>query len=109
MRQIFHILPPSAWQGESRQPYQAQSLETEGFIHCSNRDQVARVANLFHAGADELVVLSINADLLGNRLRDEDPGIGESFPHVYGPIERSAVLGVTPLRRGPDGRWVFPP
>ena len=107
MRRIYHILPPSDWNAESDQPYEAESLKTEGFIHCSNRDQVARLANLFYAAAGELLVLCINADVLGDRLRDEGPGVGETFPHVYGPIERSAVLAVTPLRRGPDGRWAF--
>jgi uncharacterized protein (DUF952 family) len=107
MRRIYHILAPSDWQAESDQPYEAESLKTEGFIHCSNRDQVARVANLFYATVGELLVLCINADVLGDRLRDEDPGVGETFPHVYGPIERSGVLAVTPLRRGPDGRWVL--
>jgi uncharacterized protein (DUF952 family) len=107
MRRIYHILPPSVWQAESDQPYEAESLKTEGFIHCSNREQVARVANLFYGAAGELLVVCINADVLGDRLRNEDPGVGETFPHVYGPIERSAVLAVRPLQRGPEGQWVF--
>ncbi len=108
MRRIYHIIPRSTWDPAGSGPYRAASLATEGFVHCSNRDQVARVANLFYADQAALEVLCVNADLLGDQVRDEDPGTGERFPHVYGPIPREAVLEVQPLHRDADGHWVFP-
>jgi uncharacterized protein (DUF952 family) len=108
MRIIYHILPRADWENVA-DPYRAASLDSEGFIHCSGADQVARVANLFFADCDDLVVLCIDAGRLGSPLRDEDAGTGELFPHVYGPIERAAVLQVMPLTRAPDGRWAFTP
>jgi uncharacterized protein (DUF952 family) len=38
----------------------------------------------------------------------EDPGTGELFPHVYGPIEREAIVAIHRLQRGPDQRWLLP-
>jgi uncharacterized protein (DUF952 family) len=108
MRRIYHIIPRSTWNPASREPYRADSLATEGFIHCSNRDQVARVANLFFADQAELEVLCLDADLLGDLVRDEDPGVGERFPHVYGPIPREAILEVQPLHRDASNHWIFP-
>jgi uncharacterized protein (DUF952 family) len=109
MRCIYHLVPRSQWEKAPAGPFEAESLKTEGFIHCSNGDQVARVANLFFAGEADLVVLGIDADSLGTLLRDEDIGTGEPFPHVYGPIERSAILEVKTLSRGPENLWFFPP
>jgi uncharacterized protein (DUF952 family) len=107
MRRIYHIVPRHAWE-QAADPYRADSLATEGFIHCSNEDQVERVANQFYAGESDLAVLCIEVERLGSPVRDEDAGTGERFPHIYGPIEREAVVEVRSLRRGADGRWVFP-
>ena len=107
MRRIYHLVPASTWNAIAAGPYRAASLATEGFIHCSNLDQVARVANLFYADQAEMVVLSIDAGRLIGALRDEPAATGELFPHIYGPIEREAIVTVRPLERDPDGRWVF--
>jgi uncharacterized protein (DUF952 family) len=106
MRRIYHILPRGDWRPGAG-PYRAPSLAGEGFIHCSNHDQVACVANLFYADQEDLLVLVIDAGRLTAPLRDEDAGTGERFPHVYGPIDREAVVEARELRRGPDGLWRF--
>jgi uncharacterized protein (DUF952 family) len=107
MRRIFHIVPRVKWE-QTTGPYRADSLASEGFIHCSNENQVARVANLFYADHDDLLVLCIDADRLNSAVRYEDPGVGELFPHVYGPIDREAIIEVRALDRGPNRRWEFP-
>jgi uncharacterized protein (DUF952 family) len=108
MRRLYHIVPRSAWTAATAGPYRADSLATEGFIHCSNDDQVAEVANRFYTDQADLLVLCIDAGRLAAPVRDEDAGTGELFPHVYGPIEREAVVEVRELRRGEEGRWRFP-
>jgi uncharacterized protein (DUF952 family) len=108
MRKIYHIVPKAVGDRIGSEPYRADSLAMEGFIHCSNRDQVARVANLFYADQAELLVLCLDGDRLGSLLRDEDSGTGELFPHVYGPIEQKAILEVRCFERDANGNWVFP-
>jgi uncharacterized protein (DUF952 family) len=108
MRLIYHIVARADWERSAGGPYRADSLAAEGFIHCSNENQVARVANLFYADREDLLVLGVDARRLGCPVRDEDAGAGERFPHVYGPIKPGAVVEVRELRRGPDGRWQFP-
>jgi uncharacterized protein (DUF952 family) len=109
MRLIYHLTSRPAWERAPAEPYRADSLTGEGFIHCSNAGQVAWAANRFYGGADELLVLHVDAGRLTSPLRDEDGGNGERFPHVYGPINRDAVVAARPLGRGPDGRWAFTP
>ena len=107
MRRVYHLITPEAWEKARGGLYRADSLAAEGFIHCSNADQVARSANRFYADAKQLFVLCLDADRLGPALRDEPAADGEMFPHVYGPIDPVAVIEMCPMRRGDDGRWVF--
>ena len=118
MSRIYHIVPRSVWEtvagvsdpgysGVSDPGYSSDSLAGEGFIHCSYQDQVARVANSVYRDQADLLVLCIDTERLSSPVRDEDPGIGQRFPHVYGPIDRAAVAEVRPLVRGTDGEWVF--
>lgn len=109
MRTVYHLVPRHVWQQAPPGPYRADSLASEGFIHCCNRAQVERVANLFFAGATELLALALATSVLSSPVRDEDPGVGEQFPHVYGPIDRAAIVAVIPLQRDGQGRWTWPP
>jgi uncharacterized protein (DUF952 family) len=109
MRRIYHLVPASKWKGIGSGAYQPESLATEGFIHCSNEDQVAPVANRFYANDAELLVLCIDTSRLAHPVRDEEVPTGERYPHIYGPIEREAMIAVLPLERDADGRWLFRP
>jgi uncharacterized protein (DUF952 family) len=105
---IFHLVTPSVWAQASGHPYRAASLSTEGFIHCSYRNQVEWAANRFYAAEPELLVLSLDPSRLTSPVRDEDPGNGELFPHIYGPIQPEAVTAVDQMQHGTDGRWILP-
>ena len=106
MRRIYHLVPRRIWEANPKEPYRAASLVTEGFIHCSNADQVARSANRFYTDETNLLVVAIDADRLGALLKDESGG-AELFPHLYAPLDRSLVLAVRSMQRGDDGRWTF--
>lgn len=104
---ILHITTAAAWADARAQgAYTADSLSTEGFIHCSDPHQVLRVANQRFAGRTDLVVLRIDPAALHAEVRYENlEGGSELFPHVYGPIPSGAVVSVTPFIPGPDGRF----
>ncbi len=106
MRRIYHLIARSVWEQTPAGAYRADSLSAEGFIHCSNAQQVAPVANLFYNDIPDLLVLCIDVARLESPWKEEPAG-AEWFPHVYGPINRDAIVEVQPLLRGPDGRWTF--
>ncbi|MBM4070839.1 MAG: DUF952 domain-containing protein [Planctomycetes bacterium] len=108
MRRVYHLVAKATWDQAPAGPFQVASLASEGFIHCSNQDQVARSANRFYAGQAELLLLCIDVDRLTSPLRDEPAASGELFPHIYGPINREAVMEVRPMERGPEGGWACP-
>lgn len=106
---IFHITQTSSWQAAKLGGiYRAPSLETEGFIHFSTAEQLVATANRFYQGQSNLVVLVVQRDLLDAELREEDvPGHG-TFPHLYGPLNVSAVTEILPLVPQADGQFVMP-
>lgn len=115
---IYHITSRTAWnQARARGDYRAESLETEGFIHCSTDEQVVPVAENYFHGQDGLLLLVIEPTLLTSTLKWEPPaggtpppGVPEDslFPHVYGPINLEAVVQVFDLQSNPDGKFDFP-
>ena len=101
---ILHITSRAEWaDAQARGEYVAPSLNTEGFIHCSTEKQVLHVANAFYRGRNDLVLLKLDETKLKPELKWEAPaavgpapGISESdsFPHIFGPINLTAVASV---------------
>jgi len=105
---IYHICQRKDWEAaQETGTYRAASLESEGFIHCSREDQVARVANFIFKGMTDLVLLHITVDKLQAEVRWEGSE-GEKFPHIYGPIDLDAVVDVVDFVAGDDGFFMYP-
>lgn len=99
---IFHITTQGEWAaGLAQGAYVALSFATEGFIHSSLLRQVAGVHHRFFAGQTDLVVLVIDPSRLNAELR-YDPVAQDHFPHIYGPINPSAVVRVVTVPPGAD-------
>lgn len=115
---IFHITSRRAWdEAQARGNYRAESLATEGFIHCSTVSQILPVAENFYKGQDGLILLAIEPTLLSSDLRWEPPSGGtpphgvpyeDPFPHVYGPINVDAVVNVVDLEQNSHGEFSMP-
>ena len=94
---VYHICTREDWQNaQGSSLYKASSLNLEGFIHCSEIDQVIDVANRYYKGVPDLIVLSINPDKLTSEIRWEKSG-DIYYPHVYGPINLNAVVSIKKL------------
>lgn len=101
---IFHIATAADWRatlatGTYTTSTVGRSLEEEGFIHASRREQVQGVFDRYYRRLDEhLVLLTIDPARLESEVRVEPVG-DDTYPHVHGPINRSAVVDVEPLNR----------
>ncbi len=103
---IFHITTRSQWaQAQKLGEYRADSVETEGFIHCSTIDQVVGSANRFYRGQTGLVLLKIECDRLKARLQFDEIETGEFFPHLYGSLNLDAVVEVIEFEPEADGSF----
>lgn len=95
---IYHIVLPEDWAAFDTDLYFARSLETEGFIHCSFADQLDAVIKRYYAGVAEVVVLEIETERLMSRVINEPSTANEIYPHLYGPINRDAIVSATSRR-----------
>jgi uncharacterized protein (DUF952 family) len=107
---IYHVCRQDEWhaaQASGRYGGSSQD-KADGFIHFSSAGQVVASAAKHRAGQDGLVLVEVDAVMLGSALRWEVSRAGQLFPHLYGDLPLTAVTRVTPLPLGGDGRHVFP-
>lgn len=107
---IYHFCPLADWEAaQIAGIYTADTLETQGFIHCSDRDTVHLPATLLAKGRTDIVVLEIDESAVDAPTvwEDADPPSpdGQQFPHTYGPIPVGAVVSVIPFPPAEDGSF----
>ena len=102
---ILHITSRAEWnEAQTRGEYIAPSLQTD-------------VANAFYCGRNDLVLLKLNEAQLKPELKWEPPagspapGISDSdkFPHIFGPINLTAVASVLDFEPDSAGMYILPP
>ena len=81
----------------------------DGFIHFSTATQVRATCDKYFSAEERFYLVAADAGRLGPALKWEFSRGGQDFPHLYGPLPLALVRSVTEIRRGPDGRHVFPP
>ena len=105
---ILHICSRDEWDtAEQEGALVPASLDSDGFVHCSDFGTVHLPANAVFAGRDDLVLLVIDPAALDAQVRWE-PGAppttnGVWFPHIYGPIPPVAVVAVHDFPSTEDG------
>lgn len=93
---IYHIVLPDAWEAQKGNDlYEAASLATEGFIHCSYVEQLDAVLDRYYSGVEKVLLLTIDPARLTVELVAEPSTGGEIYPHIYGKINRDAIVEVT--------------
>lgn len=102
MNIIYHIVTKESWESQKEsEHYIHSSLKSEGFIHASRLSQLDGVLDRYYKGVSDLYRLSIDVDLLevSSVLKEELAiSVGQMFPHIYGPINKSAITEVVKLR-----------
>jgi uncharacterized protein (DUF952 family) len=116
MTTILHITTRADWETAKRNGvYEAPSLTSEGFIHCSTLDQVIATANAFYRGVHDLVLLVIDESATTAQVKYEaaaDPartGADARFPPLYGPLNLDAVVRIDNFPPNPDGTFSLDP
>jgi len=107
---IYHITSKAEWNAASLiGEYRPINFAKDGFIHCSFKDQVMKVANSYYKNNNDLVLLKISTDLVTSRVVEENlEGGDENFPHLYGALPVEAVIAFAEISKDPAGYFVFP-
>ncbi len=117
---IYHLVPEGYYnQQPPTQPYFPENFAGEGFVHCTAEPALlVEIANTFFVNlTEQLLVLEIDPARLTVPLKFEPPipppgtdtlttpDTDTLFPHIYGAVDRLAIIGIYPLQRDKSGRW----
>ncbi len=109
---LYHITPHETWEKAKKAgSYEGDTLASEGFIHCSTRDQLLKVANFQFRGQKGMILLEIQEDKVKPEVVYESiPGapFPDAFPHIYGPLNIDAVTRTSPFEPNENGSFSFP-
>jgi len=113
---IYHLCPASEFRaGLDDVVYTPARFVVDGFVHASAEPPVARAvaADYFADCAEPLLVLAIDPARLGAEVKLEAPALlpggqahltlTRTFPHIYGPVARAAIVGVAEMARTASG------
>lgn len=107
---IYKVLREAEWAA-----FQAETILhgspddlRDGFIHFSGAAQLLVTMNKYFAGEGQVHLLAVDAAPLGRALRWETSRDGAEFPHLYGPLELSAVAQHWVLDEIPNGGYELP-
>ena len=107
---VYKVLRPSEWDAaEQKGSFDGSADDRrDGFIHLSTAEQVRSTVAKHFPSEDYLVLAAVDPDVLGDLLRWEASRGGALFPHLYGELSLSAVVGVASVQRDDDGHPIFP-
>lgn len=103
----YHLAPEEVWEHQKhRETYLPEAYEEDGFIHCTNGlDELVQVGNRYYTGdARTYITLILDLSKITSPVRYDDPN--ETFPHIYGPLNTSAVIGELAVDRAEDGEFL---
>ena len=103
----YHLTPEPVWSAQAgADTYRPEAFEAEGFIHCTDGEvNLLAVANTYYqTDKRPYLVLVIDPDRVAAPIRYEDPE--RIYPHVYGPLNRDAVVEIRRAVRLADGSFV---
>ncbi len=106
---IYHLVRKDVWEMYQKDGlYAPPSLEKEGFIHCSTKEQVLATVNRRFAGVKDLLLLVIDTNNVPFKIVFEDlRGTGEKHPHIYGKLPLTSIQTILPLLSNAGGTFVL--
>lgn len=107
---IYKICPESLWRdAEKAGRFEGAPIDlADGYVHFSTAGQVKETAAKHFAGQPALLLVAVDAGMLGQALKWEVSRGGALFPHLYAPLDLSAVLWVKPLPLDSNGAHILP-
>jgi uncharacterized protein (DUF952 family) len=109
VRRIYKLLGAAEWTAARAAGVFAGSAVdlADGYIHFSAADQAEETARRYFSGRRDLVLLTVDAEALGEALKWEPSRGGALFPHLYAPLKAASVIDARALDLGDDGMPVL--
>jgi uncharacterized protein (DUF952 family) len=109
MTLVYKIVPAALWRAaEALAEFDGAPIDqADGFIHFSTAAQLRETAAKHFPGQRDLLLVTVEAERLGNALRFEPSRGDDLFPHLYGPLQLADVMRVDALPLRADGTHDF--
>lgn len=110
MPTIYHLARNADWTAalEADRYEGGDADKRDGFIHFSTAADIAASARLYCRGLPDLMLIAVETETLGARLKWEASRDGKAFPHLYGALDPADALWARSLPLGPEGDHIFP-
>jgi uncharacterized protein (DUF952 family) len=106
---MYHLVTKEYFNSlDPYQDYVPAAFARDGFIHCTDGgEEMARVANLFYrAEPSPYLYLCIDKQRVLAPIRYDDDS--RKYPHIYGSLNRDAIVKVIHASRDIDGNFLAP-
>lgn len=105
MSKIYKILPKAEWDAaRASGTFGGSAVDlADGFIHFSGHDTAQKTAELYFKGQEGLMLLTVEADDLGEALKWEASRGGALFPHLFRDLNADEVIDERALALDADG------
>ena len=109
-RYVYKVATQNAWDAACRIGAFAGSGDDvrDGFIHLSEPRQLAGTLAKHFRGQSDLVLITLEADALGDGLKWEPSRDGDLFPHLYAALPVAAAREVRALKLDDGGVPIVP-
>ncbi len=107
---IFKICHSAEWRdAEATGIYYGSAKDrADGFLHFYIAEQLMGTLTRYYADAHDLVLVAVDAAVLGSALKFEPSRDGALFPHLYDALPLAAVKWVRDIGRNADGGFALP-
>jgi uncharacterized protein (DUF952 family) len=105
----FHLVAAEYYRDcDTGAPYVPAAYEADGFIHCTDgAHNLAAVADRYYKDDRRMyIALVIDKTKVSASIVYEDKA--RIYPHIYGPLNRDAIVTVLPVLRNADGSFQPP-
>jgi uncharacterized protein (DUF952 family) len=105
----FHLVPQAYYHSLGAEAdYVPSEFAREGFIHCTDAPaEMARVANAYYgSNPNPHYYVYIDKRRVHAPIRYDDEA--HLYPHIYGPLNRDAIVAIRPAARAADGTFLSP-
>jgi uncharacterized protein (DUF952 family) len=104
---LLHLTPAAQWEATpAASDFVSESFDDEGFIHGTHGEAaLLAVGNRYYRDDPRpYVLLVVDPARLSSPVKYEDQtGL---YPHVFGPIDRAAIMRLRSIERQADGTFV---
>ncbi len=101
----YHLVPEAEYDPQAA-VYLPAAWQHDGFIHTTKQVALLHEVGNRYYRADPRPYLVLTIDLARTAVPWRYDAAGADFPHLYGPLERTAVIAARPMPRAADGAFL---